>query len=56
MNEASQVPVAPDSEEKVFSEDQFNHISDAFSRALNPETTAAPFAGDLENKLYLHIL
>ena len=56
LDEASKVPVAPDSEEKQFSEETFNQIAEVFSRGLNPETTAPPFAGDLENKLYLQIL
>ena len=56
VEEASMVPVAPESEEKQFSEELFNQISENFSKALNPETASPPYSGDLENQTYLKIL
>lgn len=48
-------PVEPP-KKKVFNKEKYDQVFDAWWKALRLETATPPFAGDLENPLYLSIL
>lgn len=42
--------------QKTFNQEKYDKVIDAWSRALGAEASTPPFAGDLENPLYLSII
>ena len=42
--------------QKVFNQEKYEKVIDAWVKALKAETATPPFAGDLENPLYLQII